>query len=168
LSDRGHDPDFVLKIARPRLTGPPALPTVLEEWLEASWEDPFKEVLLLDSRKEASSAGGRTRFAADPKRVAAFEQWKQRRDQWAKHEPPARAAIKLFEDFYELYGRVEREAERVEIVLGDGILNWRRPEGPSLALSLLQRLRLSFSLVAQKGTETGSVDVATRPAILPN
>jgi len=43
--------------------------------------------------------------------------------------------MKIFEDFYELYGRVEREAERVEIVLGDGILSWRRQEGTVAILS---------------------------------
>ena len=145
LSAHRQNPDFVLKIARPRLTSPPAPPTALEGWLEASWEDPFKEVSALESKKEASPGAGRVRFAADPKRVVAFEQWKDRRDQWAKDERPARTAMDIFEDFYELYGRVEREAERVEIVLGDGILIWRRPEGTVHHPILLQRLQLSFS-----------------------
>lgn len=138
-----HDPDFVLKIARPRLSSPPVLPAILQGWLETSWEDPFKEVSLLESKNEASV--GRMRFATDPKRIAAFEQWKEQRDQWAKDERPARTAMELFEDFYELYGRVEREAERVEIVLGDGILSWQRPEGTVHHPILLQRLQLSFS-----------------------
>jgi len=85
------------------------------------------------------------RFGSDPKRVTALEQWKARRDLWATDERPARAAMKVFEDFYELYGRVEREAERVEIVLGDGILSWRRQEGTVHHPILLQRLQLSFS-----------------------
>jgi very-short-patch-repair endonuclease len=145
LSAPRQDPDFVLKIARPRLTSPPALPVAIEGWLEAGWEDPFKEVSRLESKKETSPGAAYVRFAADPKRVAAFEQWKEHRDQWAKDERPARAAMEIFEDFYELYGRVEREAERVEIVLGDGILSWRRPEGTVHHPILLQRLQLSFS-----------------------
>ena len=149
LSAQAQGPDFVLKIARPRLTSPPAPPAALEGWLEANWEDPFKEVSVLESKleskKDTSPDTGRVRFAADPKRVATFEQWKGRRDQWAKNERPARTAMEIFEDFYELYGRVEREAERVEIVLGDGILSWRRPEGAVHHPILLQRLQLSFS-----------------------
>ncbi len=85
------------------------------------------------------------RFGIDPKRVAALDQWKMQRNQWANAEQPARAAMKIFEDFYELYGRMEREAERVEIVLGDGILSWRRPEGTVRHPILLQRLQLSFN-----------------------
>jgi len=144
-SSATHHTDFVLKISRPRLTGPPALVTTLEGWLEGSWEDPFQEVSPLESKKETASGTARLRFAADPKRVVAFEQWRERRDQWASAERPARTAMQLFEDFYELYGRVEREAERVEIVLGDGILSWRRSEGTVHHPILLQRLQLSFN-----------------------
>jgi len=140
------DSDFILKISRPRLTSPPAPPALIEPWLEAGWENPFKEVSTLESRNETSAGGSvRVRFTSDPKRGAALDPWKARRNQWANEERPARAAMKIFEDFYELYGRVEREAERVEIVLGDGILTWRRPEGTVRHPVLLQRLQLSFS-----------------------
>jgi very-short-patch-repair endonuclease len=146
LPPERHDSDFVLKIARPRLTNPPTPPALIDPWLEAGWENPLKEVSTLESKGEASTRGAeRVRFSGDPKRVAALEQWKARRDQWATAEAPARAAMKIFEDFYELYGRVEREAERVEIVLGDGILSWHRPEGTVHHPILLQRLQLSFS-----------------------
>jgi hypothetical protein len=81
----------------------------------------------------------------DPERVALFDRWKKDRDEWAKNERPARTAMKLFETFYELYGRLERESERVELVLGDGILSWRRVDGGIYHPVLLQRLQLEFS-----------------------
>jgi len=146
LSAEGQDSDFILKIARPKLTNPPTPPALIEPWLEGGWENPFKDASTLESRNESSTGGAmRVRFGADPKRVAALDQWKAQRNQWAIDERPARAAMKIFEDFYELHGRVEREAERVEIVLGDGILSWRRPEGTVYHPVLLQRLQLSFS-----------------------
>src|SRR4029077_7334663 len=97
--------DFILKIARPRLTNPPTPPALIEPWVEAGWEDPFKEV---SPRRNETSAGSaaRVHFGSDPKRVAAFDQWKMQRNQWANTEQPARAAMKIFEDFYELYGRM--------------------------------------------------------------
>jgi len=141
-----RDSDFILKITRPRLANPPTPPALIEPWLEAGWDNPFKGVSTLESRNEGASRGAvSVPFGSDPKRVAALDQWKAHRDQWAKDERPARAAMKIFEDFYELYGRVEREAERVEIVLGDGILSWRRQEGTVRHPILLQRLQLSFS-----------------------
>ena len=93
--DQSRDPNFVLKIARPRLSSPPAPPGALEGWLETDWEDPFKEVSTVESKKDASPGAGRLRFAADPKRVVAFEQWKARRDQW--HATAQRAGPPTFE-----------------------------------------------------------------------
>jgi very-short-patch-repair endonuclease len=52
--------------------------------------------------------------------------------------------MKLFESLYALYGRIDREAERVDLVLGDGILSWRRPDGAIYHPILLQRLQLQF------------------------
>ncbi len=65
-------------------------------------------------------------------------------DLWAENEKPAREALKTFERLYELHGAIRREEERVELVLGDGILNWRRPEGGIHHPILLQRVQLHF------------------------
>jgi len=64
-----QDSDFILKIARPRLTNPPTPPALIEPWLEAGWENPFKEVSTLESRSQTSTGGSvRVRFGSDPKR----------------------------------------------------------------------------------------------------
>src|SRR5260370_30603887 len=67
------------------------------------------------------------------------------RDEWVKTEKPARTAMKLFESLYALYGRIDREGERVELVLGDGLLSWRRADGGIYHPILLQRLQLQFN-----------------------
>jgi len=50
-------------------------------------------------------------------RSLAFQRWKTLRDDGQKNEKPARACMKIFETLYALYGRIDREAERVELVL---------------------------------------------------
>lgn len=140
------EPDFILKVKRPRLTRPPEPPDVIVQWLESGWDSPFRDVSIRESRNETDRTGATTivRFADDQVRVASLDQWKKYRNEWARSEKPARLAMKAFENFYELYGRVEREAERVDLVLGDGILAWRRPEGGAYHPILLQRLQLTF------------------------
>ncbi len=120
--------EFLLKVQRPALTFPPEPPITIASWLEAGWDDPSKEPSVSASRNE-SDQEGRTRianFADEPARLAALQRWKVAREEWAKSEKPARAAMKIFETLYALYGRIDREAERVELVLGDGILSWSR------------------------------------------
>jgi len=145
---------FVLKVQRPELTAPPEPSYGIAAWLEAGWDDPSKEPSVSASRDE-SDEGGETRlanFGDDPARLAAFGRWRVAREEWAKNERPARAAMKIFETLYTLYGRIDREAERVELVLGDGILSWGRAEGSIYHPILLQRLQLQFNAAVPEFT----------------
>src|SRR6267142_857486 len=145
---------FVLKVQRPELTSAPEPPYGIAAWLEAGWDDPSKEPSVSASRNE-SDQEGETRianFEDDPARLAAWRRWKVAREEWAKNEKPARAAMKIFETLYALHGRIDREAERVELVLGDGILSWSRAEGSIYHPVLLQRLQLQFNAAVPEFT----------------
>ncbi|HWZ97298.1 MAG TPA: AAA domain-containing protein [Candidatus Dormibacteraeota bacterium] len=137
---------YVLKVQRPRLTRAPEPPLEIADWLEDGWDDPSNTVVVEENLEESEN---RTeprivKFTDDPARIASLEHWKLLREEWASTEKPARAAMKIFETFYALYGRIDREAERVELILGDGILSWHRTEGSIHHPILLQRLQLQF------------------------
>ena len=137
---------FVLKVRRPRLMRPPEPPEEIADWLEDGWDDPANEVVVEESLDESENRGEprMVKFDDDPARTASLQHWKILRDEWVKTEKPVRAAMKIFEMFYGLYGRIEREAERVELILGDGVLSWQRAEGGIYHPILLQRLQLQF------------------------
>ena len=139
--------EFLLKVQRPVLTRPPEPPEIISNWLESGWDNPSEEIAIRETQSDSDEAAGPrvTQFDEDKARVAALQRWKLERDAWAKTEQPARAAMKIFETLYTLYGRIEREAERVELVLGDGILSWGRAEGNIYHPILLQRLQLQFN-----------------------
>src|SRR5262249_22810058 len=122
---------FVLKVQRPKLTRGPEPAEEIADWLQDGWDDPAKPVAFEETLEEPENGAlPRTlKFGGDPARVQSFERWKLQREEWAKTEKPARDAMKIFEALYTLYGRIEREGERVELILGDGILSWRREEG---------------------------------------
>ena len=138
---------YVLKVQRPRLTRPPEPPEEIAAWLEDGWDDPSNAVVIEETRDQSENRAEPriVKFNDDPARTASLERWKVLRDEWLKSEKPARAAMKIFETFYSLYGRIDREAERVELILGDGILSWRRAEGGIYHPILLQRLQLQFN-----------------------
>src|SRR2546423_8182186 len=145
---------FVLKAQRPALTSIPDPPSTIATWLEAGWDDPSKEPSVSASRNESDQEGETSivYFADEPARLAALQRWSVAREEWAKNEKPARAAMKIFETLYALYGRIDREAERVELVLGDGILSWCRDEGSIYHPILLQRLQLQFNAAVPEFT----------------
>jgi len=137
---------YVLKVQRPRLTRAPEPPEEIAAWLEDGWDDPSNLFSIEETREESEKTAAPTivRFTDDPARAASLERWKLLRNEWVKTEKPARMAMTIFETFYALYGRIDREAERVELVLGDGILSWRRTDGGIYHPILLQRLQLQF------------------------
>src|SRR6266853_1226774 len=138
--------NYVLKVQRPRLTRAPEPPEEIAAWLEEGWDDPSSAFVVRQTPEESeiSATPNTVQFADDPGRAASLERWKLLREEWVKTEKPARAAMKVFESLYALYGRIDREAERVELVLGDGILSWRRADGGIYHPILLQRLQLHF------------------------
>jgi len=153
-NDETSSAGFVLKVQRPTLTSPPEPPAAIATWLEAGWDDPSNGPSVIASRNE-SDQKGETRIASfsdEPSRLAALQRWTLVREAWAKNEKPARAAMKIFETLYSLHGRIDREAERVELVLGDGILSWRRAEGNIYHPILLQRLQLQFNAAVPEFT----------------
>jgi very-short-patch-repair endonuclease len=137
---------FSLRVQRPQLTRPPDPPNEIALWLEPGWDDPFNLALVAESREEQQGNGASltVQFAADTARANALRSWATLRDEWARTEKPARQTMRLFETFYSLYGRIDREAERVELVLGDGVLGWQRAGGDIFHPILLQRLQLHF------------------------
>ena len=138
--------NYVLKVQRPRLTRAPEPPEEIANWLEDGWDDPSHAFNVKQALEDSENGAEKNivKFADDPARTAGMERWNLLRNEWAKTEKPARAAMKLFESFYALYGRIDREAERVDLVLGDGILSWRRADGSIYHPILLQRLQLQF------------------------
>ncbi len=137
---------YILKVKRPKLTRAPEPPEGVASWIADGWDDPARTVSVEQTREESADQDEPRilRFSDDSARVAALEGWKKLHSEWAKTERPARAAMKLFETLYTLYGRIDREGERVELVLGDGILSWHRADGGVYHPILLQRLQLQF------------------------
>ncbi len=142
----GERADYVLKVRRPHLSSAPAPSQELSSWLRPGWDDPFNRAEFLSERDLPNETGEpvSVRFADIPNLVQMFESWQPLRDAWATTEKPAVEAMRVYEKLYDLHAQMARESERQELVLGDGILNWRRPDGGVHHPLLLQRLELLF------------------------
>lgn len=140
--------DFFLRVRRGQPTPAPPLPSCLEGWVEDGWRDPNNEARARPSSRQLEETrpdeATPAFFGDEPERPAAFQLWSAQRSLWAAGECPARAAISLFDGLYELYGRIERESESVELVLGEGVLSWHLSEGSIYHPILLQAVQLTF------------------------
>jgi very-short-patch-repair endonuclease len=138
--------DYILKVRRPQLTHPPPPPPEIAAWVEPGWETVDGESIVRSSivSQRPGEQPVEILFDEDPKRSELLIRWQEQREEWLRTERPARSAFKIFERLYELYGQFQRESERLELVVGDGVLTWRRPEGGVNHPVILQRLEFEF------------------------
>jgi len=138
--------DFILKVKRPALTSAPKPPSDIFDWLRAGWDDCERTVEINPSKNEERIEGQTIvlHFEDDPRRPRLLEDWRKLRDEWALNERITRAALRIFEELFDLHGQIEREGERLEILAGDGMLRWAQRDGDIDHPVLLQRLQLVF------------------------
>ncbi len=140
-----QDEQPLLRVRRPQLTHAPRPPEILLPFVRSGWERWDGEVSVQETRN--TEREGQTiieRFSDDPTRLAALATWRSKWGQWAANERPAAHAMSVFERLFELRGRIERDGEQVELMLGDGRLRWKRAAGLIDHPILLQRVLLEF------------------------
>jgi len=149
--DRGpdtesEDADVILRITRPDLTDCPPPPAAIAVWLKPGWQNIDGSVDVHPSRNVPAMEGGSRveRFEDALPRPSLLKRWQQVRAEWQTNERPARQSLGTFQTVYEWFGIHEREAERIEMLVGDGLLNCPDDGGCFNHPALLQKLELEF------------------------
>ena len=144
--DGRQENDIVLEVTRPIMAHCPKPPEILSDWLVSGWTKIDQDAEFRKSRNVVTD--GETsieQFEDVAERRTAFDTWFKKRKEWSDNEQTTWAAVKFFERIYELYGQMEREGERVELLIGEGILECSGgADGDFRHPVLLQRLELEF------------------------
>ena len=141
-----EDIDIILRITRPGLTHCPTPPATIADWLKPGWQeiDASAEVQPTRTVREKDEPAISERFEDRPQRPASLRKWLEERAEWQQKEQPARQVLAVFQTAYEWFGIHEREAEQIELLVGDGLLNCPDEAGAFNHPVLLQRLELEF------------------------
>lgn len=143
----GYSAAFILRCRRPKIPSPPEPGEVLDGWLEEPLNDPEVEPQKVLWKEVLNDSGEnlRVQFDDDSDRSEAWDRLIEKFEEWRKSARPASRAREIFERLYRLYGRLEREGERLELVVADGLLQWRHPQAGIIDHPLLfQRVHLTF------------------------
>ncbi len=132
-------PDVLIQVSRPKLTRCPTPPESCLDWLLPNWDDPYLAAEVIDSKNnietEIDEHGNKIEitktilFTDDQSRLDEYSKWIESRKKWAEPELLARGALKYFESFYALYSKIEKEREKLELLIADGILSWNAESG---------------------------------------
>ncbi len=135
--------EFELKVGRPREPECPEPSVVLKNWLRAGWNrvdsDPDAFV-----KKTLTKNGRRLAFGDAEERVDALDEWLETKRAWEGEARQDAQGLAVFQNLFDLSARFQRESEKYQLFLADGILTLDHEEGEVSHPLLLQRVELRF------------------------
>ena len=138
------------------MTEPPNPPKEIIPWLKDGWQNIDAAVDINQTiRTSASNQLQNLNFNDDPQRKRLLEEWKAQRDRWVDNERPSRRTMDIFEKLYALQSDFERESERFELIVGDGLLHWKTESIHHPVLLLHLQLRFNPEIAEFTLIETG-------------
>jgi very-short-patch-repair endonuclease len=135
--------EFVLKVGRPREPECPEPSVVLKNWFKAGWNrvdaEPNSFV-----KKTLKKNGRRLAFEDAEERVDALEAWLETKRTWEVEARHDAQGLAVFQNLFDLRARFQRESEKYQLFLADGILTFDHEDGEVSHPLLLQRVELRF------------------------
>lgn len=148
FGDGVTDTTAILSVGKPDVEMCPSIPSVLSGWLKDGWNDPLKNAEPIDKREFCSSPDAPIRtelFSDDLARRDAFTEWMKKRDVWVCDAEPAARVRRMYDKLYELFSLLDREKDRLELIIGNGMLRTVLDDGSKVRHPLvLERVSLDF------------------------
>ncbi|MHC4729350.1 MAG: AAA domain-containing protein, partial [Planctomycetota bacterium] len=138
----------VLRVGRPKETDCPQPSVIIRNWMRPGWDQvgTATNALVYKTRKiKTDQRGVPEGFEDSEERIDAFDEWLDRRNEWAAQEQDVTDSLGVFSDLFELSGKIDRESEKYQLYLADGILVMDHPGGQVRHPLLLQRVQLDFN-----------------------
>ena len=159
-TEKPLDAGYVIKVSRPREKECPRPSVVIENWLKPGWDKVGVEPAVYSQRslKTASRKGSAEKFKDSDERIAALDEWLERREAWERDEKKVVEALAVFSDLFDLWGKFKRESEKYQLFLADGFLVVDQPDGEVRHPLLLQRALLEFDPLVPEFTIRESAD----------
>jgi very-short-patch-repair endonuclease/DNA polymerase III delta prime subunit len=134
-----HTKDFekekILEVTRPILDDCPEPDISFRDWVMDDFSDVdldtvrIKEVLDQPSKKAQDQNENMTEtFISDKIRVQRYEDWSHQRNIWRESQFEKKKAMEIYNRLFALYSDIKKEAESVELILGDGLIEWKTNE----------------------------------------
>lgn len=142
--------DLILSVGKTDVPECPELPRSLIGWIERGWDDPTKKAVPISKHEYPSPqdpAATKTELFADSQlRVSDLETWRAERAEWLREALPAYNARRIYDRLYELHSELEREKDRLELMIGDGIFETELEDGTKVCHPVvIERVSLVFN-----------------------
>ncbi|GEL78694.1 AAA domain-containing protein [Tenuibacillus multivorans] len=157
------DQDTFLEIHKPKIRReeeiPPYPNETIKKWLDFNLNNE-NTIPNHEGQKRYLNEHGEEiieKFEDDEERVKLYHYFISKWKEWAENLKEKKKLEKLYNEFFDLVSRFDREGESLELVFGRGILTWKHPDKKiGLIRSPLITQKLELDLDAEKGIITAS------------
>lgn len=163
VSEELDDEDTFLVIHKPQINReekvPPSPSKKLKEWLEFNIKNENATPNYATHKRYIKADGEEVfeQFQDDEERVKLYHYYINRWKEWAENLKEKKKLEKLYNEFFDLVSRFDREGESIELVFGRGILTWNHPDRKiGLIRSPLITQKLELNLDAENGIISAS------------
>ncbi len=144
--------EAILKVERPVLELCPVPDTLIVDWLIGKWKNIDLQDVAFEDKKiieeimhDGTVSYKEELFSDNPERLKVMDDWLQERQQWRIKQIPKQKGLELYNSLFGLYSDIKKEAESVELILGDGHIKWQTLERRIDHPVYLQKVSLEFN-----------------------
>lgn len=122
----GTEDRSILSVHKPAFQPCPEPNEIFKEWLESGWDrfsqsaDCKKKKVSQQNTKEKTVVY--ENFEDSALRVKLYMAWKKQRELWAAQQQQIHSVRQFFVELYQLHMDLERDAETIELMVGNGML----------------------------------------------
>lgn len=118
-----NDTPYLITIKKPENIDKsfPKVPDVLTDWIDINYKKLENKPTIKNKLEQLDSKGNVLKcvfFKDDNKRILAYENWIDKYNKWVENYN----ILSLFNMLYNIYIELQRDSEKIEVVLGQGVL----------------------------------------------
>lgn len=146
----GDKIEEILKVTRPTRYKCPKPDESLLVWLKDGWDKLDNEPICIEKKlvfeDDKENEAIYIKFDELEGLNTNYKDWKLKRDQWKTLEKEKIKCIALYDRLFSLHSALQRDSESMELILGDGMLNWNIASKIDIHHPiLLQKIELNFN-----------------------
>lgn len=155
IEEQCADDETIFSVSRPTISKdeqlPPKLPASLDKWIDFDVKNE-EAIPQFKEKFKRLDRHGYVYLEDDQDRLQFYKSYSKEWAVWATHLKQKKKQLALYNTFFELVSRFEKEGESLELIYGRGILTWKQAD-PKIGHihSPLLLLKIELDLDAKNG-----------------
>lgn len=143
----GMEENIILEVIKPELEPCPKIPAYLEPWVSTDWKIASNQLTFKDKIVQNGKVVTFKEFFGNAGHQKELYDWMQKRTDWTKElvkQKKPENVDRFFRDLWNQYEFLKQNSQSFELMIGQGILEYKQDEDTILYPILLKKISMKF------------------------